>query len=583
MKGFGLGLKSMFKETVTIDGIKYTVKNTIGEGGFAFVYRVKSDNGKNFALKKMICQTEEQEKEADVEIKVLQNIKNSNVLSLIGYSIVNKSSERSEYNLLLPLYSGTIESYIEKANAAAALESGNGSNSANVSASTSYGYPNSPFNNTPITSTNVIKIISGIINGIIALHQAGYRHNDLKPANVLLNNNYDAILTDLGSASELIIDINSRSQALDIADWHNTHTTSSIKAPELFDPPSSGLVINGKSDVWSLGCTIYAMLFCRTPFENPIEGFSSLAALSGSYTIPSGHPWSKDMIDFISSMLQSNLSNRLTIEEVKVMFEKLPLPPADLTHVHPVEEPKAPMPLWDGDITSTSTSNKGGKASSGKLHTSVHAPAPATVVEVDWGDGDGDFSANFENNTIITANTATVATMTAATVAATTATTATNVSNEIIADFEATNGFDIGEAAAFEANFQSAHIPATVAKIEVEDGDGDGNDDFDADFGDFESATKVQERHRSLSMSTATATEAETAETAEVTAPAASTVVIPTELSCDESENSDSEDNVRESEDDEFGDNNLFQSHNIAPPPPPAPALTPTTTIGKEP
>jgi len=81
----GLGLGSgLFKESVQVDGVKYAVLNTIGEGGFAFVYRVKrvqkasvfgggkppqGDLGeKHFALKKMICQTEEQVEEANKEI-----------------------------------------------------------------------------------------------------------------------------------------------------------------------------------------------------------------------------------------------------------------------------------------------------------------------------------------------------------------------------------------------------------------------------------------------------------------------------------------------------------------------------------
>lgn len=49
--------------------------------------------------------------------------------------------------------------------------------------------------------------------------------------------------------------------------------TAAYRAPELLDTPSH-CTIDGKADVWAVGCTIYNMLYSRTPFESPVEVIS---------------------------------------------------------------------------------------------------------------------------------------------------------------------------------------------------------------------------------------------------------------------------------------------------------------------
>ena len=296
-----VSLSSILKPKFDIDGQKYSILNQIGEGGFAFVYRVKkvsnsilkssSKSEEHFAVKKMICQAEEQIEEANKEISILKLLNHPNVLPLLGSAqSVNKKGQ-TEIVLLLPLYGGTVQSIIDKA-----LER-NG------------GYPLCPFQE----STDIIEISRGVVDGLIALHTAGYRHGDLKPANVLLSqtsgDRIRAVLTDFGSVSTIPVTVTNRHVALDIQDQAASFTTASIRSPELFDCPShDDIIIDGRTDVWSFGCTLYAMMFNKTPFEDPIQGLSTLSAMSGNYTVPSGHPWPADYIHLIERCLTVSLA-----------------------------------------------------------------------------------------------------------------------------------------------------------------------------------------------------------------------------------------------------------------------------------
>jgi serine/threonine kinase 16 len=111
----------LLKPSIKINDKKYKVVKIIGEGGFAFVYHVKSvcKQNKNcsFALKKMICQTEEQLEEAKNEIDTLTKLNkmnHSHVLKLIDSTFVVNKKGQDEVLLLLPLYVGTVQSVIDK-------------------------------------------------------------------------------------------------------------------------------------------------------------------------------------------------------------------------------------------------------------------------------------------------------------------------------------------------------------------------------------------------------------------------------------------------------------------------------------
>lgn len=96
------------------------------------------------------------------------------------------------------------------------------------------------------------------------------------------------ILMDLGSLAPAPTSITSRSLALAVQDQAAEHSTMPYRAPELFDV-KTGSTIDTKVDIWSLGCTLYACLVGKSPFEARSEetgGSLSLCVLGGDWRFP---------------------------------------------------------------------------------------------------------------------------------------------------------------------------------------------------------------------------------------------------------------------------------------------------------
>jgi serine/threonine kinase 16 len=307
-------LNSFLKKSKVLEmnGIKYVIVDQIGEGAFGYVYKVKehaplsphsNSQSTYYAIKKMICQSEVQLEEAKKEIQLLQEIDHGNVLPLIHSTVLSTKSENVEVYLLLPLYQQSLQNLID---------------------SGSSGYPHCSF----VDRNLVRKVFFGCASGVHAIHSAGYRHGDLKPANILLDPLHNPVITDFGSAEKLICEVFTRQQALTIQDNASVKTTASFRAPELFDTPSQ-CVVDGKSDVWGLGCTFYATLFSRTPFEAQVDGLSVLAVLSGNFSFPSTSTWPPEYHTMISACLRVDLEQRLSIEDLKILTSILPDPLVD--------------------------------------------------------------------------------------------------------------------------------------------------------------------------------------------------------------------------------------------------------------
>ena len=189
---------NFLKPKYEIGGKKYVVVKQIGEGAYAFVYRVKAfgfGEQPMHALKKLICQTEEQLEEAKKEMRLLSEINHPNVLHLIGSEMKENKKEQTEALLLMPLYDMTVQDIIDKGP----------------------GYPGSALSSEP---HRLLRICHAFCSGLQAIHSYGFRHCDFKPANVLMrrhpsgSGDEEVVITDLGSACPLTVDVTSRAEAL---------------------------------------------------------------------------------------------------------------------------------------------------------------------------------------------------------------------------------------------------------------------------------------------------------------------------------------------------------------------------------
>ncbi|KAK4935908.1 Serine/threonine-protein kinase env7 [Elasticomyces elasticus] len=116
-----------------------------------------------------------------------------------------------------------------------------------------------------------------------------YAHRDIKPGNIMLDDDgRTPILMDLGSLAPSPTPITSRSFAIAVQDTAAEHSTMPYRAPELFDV-KTGSVIDTKVDIWPLGCTMYACLIGKSPFEarsDETGGSLSICVLGGDWRWP---------------------------------------------------------------------------------------------------------------------------------------------------------------------------------------------------------------------------------------------------------------------------------------------------------
>ncbi|KAL4913820.1 kinase-like protein [Aspergillus aurantiobrunneus] len=139
--------------------------------------------------------------------------------------------------------------------------------------------------NEPLMDDEVTQSQEGVPDGDLR----PYAHRDIKPGNIMIDEDGQSpILMDLGSLAPSPIAITSRSLALAVQDTAAEHSTMPYRAPELFDV-KTGSIIDTKVDVWSLGCTLYACLVGKSPFEARSEetgGSLSMCVLGGDWRFP---------------------------------------------------------------------------------------------------------------------------------------------------------------------------------------------------------------------------------------------------------------------------------------------------------
>lgn len=125
-----------------------------------------------------------------------------------------------------------------------------------------------------------------MLQAVNYIHQNGVIHSDLKPANFLMINGRLKLI-DFGIASNIALDSTS------IIKFSQAGTFNYI-SPEALTDTSTGsspmrsnqpkIKISTKSDVWSLGCILYLLLYKRTPFSHIKNIYAKINAITSPTT-----------------------------------------------------------------------------------------------------------------------------------------------------------------------------------------------------------------------------------------------------------------------------------------------------------
>ena len=111
-----------------------------------------------------------------------------------------------------------------------------------------------------LSLAEAIRIAREVAAALAYLHDAGFVHRDVKPENVLLTAHGEVMLADYGIARAVTI----------AAGEPLTSTGIAIGTPQYMSPEQGGADdVDGRSDIYSLGCVLYEMLIGEPPFTGP--------------------------------------------------------------------------------------------------------------------------------------------------------------------------------------------------------------------------------------------------------------------------------------------------------------------------
>jgi serine/threonine-protein kinase len=112
--------------------------------------------------------------------------------------------------------------------------------------------------NPPLTLDEIHSISWDVLSALDYAHSAGVVHRDVKPSNILIDKNKRVLLMDFGIALAMT------------EEQRVTRTGTSMGTPDYMSPEqiTRPRDVDSRSDIYSFGCVLYAMLSGNPPFSS---------------------------------------------------------------------------------------------------------------------------------------------------------------------------------------------------------------------------------------------------------------------------------------------------------------------------
>lgn len=202
---------------------RYEIKEQIGEGGMAFVYKARCKLlNRDVAIKVLKSEFSKDEtfvKRFKVEAQSAASLIHPNIVSVFDVG----AEENINYIVMELLETKTLKDYI--------LEKGN------------------------LGNEETLKISLQIASGLSVAHKANIVHRDIKPQNIVLSKDLIAKITDFGIAKA--------TTSATITNFGSTMGSVHYFSPE----HAKGGFTDEKSDIYSLGIVMYEMATGKVPFD----------------------------------------------------------------------------------------------------------------------------------------------------------------------------------------------------------------------------------------------------------------------------------------------------------------------------
>ncbi|KAI3716098.1 hypothetical protein L6452_23185 [Arctium lappa] len=308
----------------------FAEENVIGEGGYGVVYRGGLPDGSAVAVKNLLDNRGQAEKEFKVEVEAIGKVRHKNLVGLIGFC-------REGAKRLL------VYEYVDNGNLEQWLHGDVGPTS-------------------PLTWDIRMKIAVGTAKGLAYLHEGlepKVVHRDVKSSNILLDKKWNAKVADFGLAKLL--------------ESEKSYVTTRVMGTFGYVSPdyaSTGM-LNEASDVYSFGVCLMELVTGRSPVDysrapgemNLVDWFRGMVAsrrgedlLDPKINIRPSPRALKRALLVCLRCIDTDATKRPKMGQIVHMldadefpFRRDPRPPRDTTTIRPDAPAACKVPLPTGD------------------------------------------------------------------------------------------------------------------------------------------------------------------------------------------------------------------------------------------